>query len=145
MTRVLAQGTFDILHPGHVYYFEEARSRGDELHVIVARRSNVDHKQRPVLPDRQRRDMVAALEMVDDAHLGHESDIFVPVKRIDPDVLMLGHDQHHNETAIANALAQRDIDCVVERPTLTDHAGSGVNSSRLRNKKVGRTDSLLRV
>lgn len=117
MTRVLAQGTFDILHPGHVHYLQEAKNRGDELHVIVARRSNISHKQRPILSDRQRRDMVEALEMVDTAHLGHESDIFIPVMQIDPDVLVLGHDQYHDETAIREALADREIDCVVERAT----------------------------
>lgn len=117
MTRVLAQGTFDILHPGHVHYLREAKTHGEELHVIVARRSNIDHKQRPILSDRQRRDMVATLGIVETAHLGHKSDIFIPVKQIDPDVLVLGHDQYHDETAIAEALADRGIDCVVERAT----------------------------
>jgi FAD synthetase len=78
--RVIAQGTFDILHPGHVHYLEEAAAMGDELHVIVARRSNVTHKARPILPDEQRRDMVAALATVDEAHLGHPEDSFVPIE-----------------------------------------------------------------
>ncbi|WP_256299395.1 adenylyltransferase/cytidyltransferase family protein [Haloarchaeobius salinus] len=114
-TTVIAQGTFDILHPGHLHYFSEAASLGDELHVIIARRENVTHKQKPILPDRQRRDMVAALEMVDEAHLGHTEDIFVPIERIDPDCIVLGHDQHHDEAAIADALASRGIDCEVRR------------------------------
>lgn len=114
-TRVLAQGTFDIVHPGHVHYLREAASFGDELHVIVARRSNVTHKVGPVLPDRQRRDVIDALEMVDRAHVGHAEDIFVPVERIDPDVVVLGHDQYHDEDAIAAALAERDIDARVTR------------------------------
>ena len=37
MRRIVATGTFDILHPGHVYYLEQSRALGDELHVIVAR------------------------------------------------------------------------------------------------------------
>jgi len=59
--RIVAQGTFDLIHPGHIHYFSEAAAMGDELHVIVARRENVTHKERPVLPDRQRRDVVDAL------------------------------------------------------------------------------------
>ncbi|MFD1645057.1 FAD synthase [Haloarchaeobius litoreus] len=114
-TTVIAQGTFDILHPGHLHYFSEAAALGDELHVIIARRENVTHKEKPILPDRQRRDMVAALEMVDEAHLGHTEDIFVPIERIDPDCIVLGHDQHHDEAAIADALASRGIDCEVRR------------------------------
>lgn len=51
--RVVAQGTFDILHPGHLHYFREGEAMGDELHVIIARRNNVTHKDPPVLPDRQ--------------------------------------------------------------------------------------------
>ncbi|AUV81348.1 FAD synthase [Salinigranum rubrum] len=113
--RVVAQGTFDLLHPGHLHYLEEARAMGDELHVIVARRGNVTHKAPPVLDDRQRRDMVAALAVVDHARLGHPDDIFVPIREIDPAVIVLGHDQHHDEEALGDALAARGLDCEVAR------------------------------
>jgi FAD synthetase len=115
MTTVIAQGTFDILHPGHVHYLSDAAAMGDRLHVIVARRSNVTHKAKPVLSDRQRRDMVAALDVVDEASLGHREDIFVPIERIDPDVIALGYDQHHDEAGIRAALDERGIDCEVRR------------------------------
>jgi FAD synthetase len=115
MTRVVAQGTFDLLHPGHVHYLEDAATYGEELHVIVARRANVTHKPEPILCARQRRDMVAALDAVDGAHLGDPNDVFVPIERLDPDVIVLGFDQHHDEAGIAEALAARDIDCRVER------------------------------
>ncbi|WP_435115969.1 adenylyltransferase/cytidyltransferase family protein [Halolamina sp. C58] len=114
-TRAVAQGTFDLLHPGHVHYLREAAEHGDELHVIVARSSNVSHKEDPVLPARQRRDVVGAIDAVNEAHLGHESDIFVPIERIDPDVIVLGYDQHHDEEAVAAALDDRGIDCDVAR------------------------------
>ncbi len=117
MTRVVAQGTFDILHPGHVHYLEDAAEYGDELHAIVARGVNVTHKPKPILSDRQRRDMVAALTVVNEAHLGHPEDIFVPIERIDPDVVVLGFDQHHEEAAIAEALSERGVDCRVKRAT----------------------------
>ncbi|WP_049906553.1 adenylyltransferase/cytidyltransferase family protein [Halorubrum aidingense] len=115
MTRVVAQGTFDLLHPGHVHYLEDAATYGDELHAIVARRSNVTHKPAPILCAEQRRDMVSALAAVDDAHLGDPEDVFVPIRRLDPDVIVLGFDQHHDEGQIADALAERGIDCRVER------------------------------
>jgi len=115
--RIVAQGTFDLIHPGHVHYLSEAASMGEELHVIVARRENVTHKEPPVLPDRQRRDVLDALEVVTEAHLGHTEDIFVPIERIDPDVIVLGHDQHHDDDAIREALAARGIDCEVTRAT----------------------------
>ncbi|GAA0529982.1 adenylyltransferase/cytidyltransferase family protein [Halorubrum ejinorense] len=115
MTRVVAQGTFDLLHPGHVHYLEDAATYGDELHAIVARRPNVTHKPAPVLCGRQRRDMVAALDAVDEAHLGDPEDVFVPIERLEPDVIVLGFDQHHDEADIAAALDARGIDCRVER------------------------------
>jgi FAD synthetase len=114
-TRAVAQGTFDLLHPGHVHYLREAATFGDELHVIVARRCNVTHKEPPILPDYQRRAVVDAIDAVDEAHLGHESDIFVPIERIEPAVIVLGYDQHHEEDAVAAALEERGIDCRVER------------------------------
>ncbi|WP_229124806.1 FAD synthase [Halapricum desulfuricans] len=122
MTRVVAQGTFDILHPGHLHYLREAASFGSELHVIVARRENITHKDPPIVPDRQRQAMVEALDPVDEARLGHTEDIFVPIERIDPDVIVLGHDQHHDEAAIADALATRGIDCTVERASALESA-----------------------
>jgi FAD synthetase len=115
MTRVVAQGTFDLIHPGHVHYLEDAAEMGDELHVIVARRANVTHKEPPVLPDRQRRDVVAALDPVDEARIGHPEDIFAPIEELDPDVIALGFDQHHDEAAIEAELNDRGVDCRVER------------------------------
>jgi len=115
VSTAIAQGTFDLLHPGHLHYLREAAAMGDSLVVIVARRSNVTHKPDPVVPDAQRREMVAALDPVDEAILGHETDIFVPIERIDPDVIVLGYDQHHDEADLAAALADRGIDCRVER------------------------------
>ncbi len=120
MSRVVAQGTFDLLHPGHVHYLTDAAAHGDELHVIVARGENVTHKPDPILAGRQRRDMVAALDVVDEARLGHPDDIFTPIEAVDPDVIVLGFDQHHDATGIERALADRGIDCRVERATGRD-------------------------
>jgi FAD synthetase len=115
MRRVVAQGTFDLLHLGHLQYLSDAKSMGDRLHVIIARSENVTHKDKPIVPDRQRRAMVAALDPVDEARLGHTEDFFVPIRDIDPDVIVLGHDQHHDEEYLAERLASEGIDCKVAR------------------------------
>ncbi|MFC7135014.1 MULTISPECIES: adenylyltransferase/cytidyltransferase family protein [Salinibaculum] len=122
MKRVVAQGTFDILHPGHVHYLSEAAAMGDELHVIVARADNVTHKPKPVIPSDQRVEMVEALDPVDHARPGHPDDIFVPIEDIEPAVIVLGHDQHHDPDAIRQALAERDIDCEVVRASAREAA-----------------------
>jgi len=68
-----------------------------------------------VVPDEQRREMVAALDPVDEAHLGHSEDIFVPIERIEPDVIALGYDQHHDDEKLAAALRERGLDCEIRR------------------------------
>jgi len=42
LVKVLAFGTFDILHPGHEFYLKEAKKHGDILDVVVARDSTVE-------------------------------------------------------------------------------------------------------
>ena len=115
MKKVLATGTFDILHPGHLHYLRESAKQGDELVVIVARESMVSHKNPPVVPEEQRREMVGALKPVDRAVLGSEKSIFEPLKKIQPDVVTLGHDQHYDEDDLRDELRERGFDAEVVR------------------------------
>ena len=94
MTLVVATGTFDLLHPGHVLYLERSRALGDELVVIVARDVNVRHKAKPILPEEQRRRMIESLKPVDRAILGEVGDIFRTIEELRPDIITLGFDQH---------------------------------------------------
>jgi len=128
MKRVIATGTFDILHPGHVYYLEESRRLGDELHVIVARDVNVKHKPAPVLPEDQRLCMVQALKPVDYARLGDLEDMLRPIEEIAPDVITLGFNQHFSEEALSSALERRGIDAEVRR--VGAYSGPGYAGSR---------------
>ena len=115
MKKVLATGTFDLLHPGHVHYLRESAAQGDELVVIVARESMVSHKNPPVLPEKQRREMVGSLKPVDRAVLGSEDSIFEPLHDIRPDVVTLGHDQHYDEDDLRDELRERGFDADVVR------------------------------
>jgi FAD synthetase len=139
-TRVVAQGTFDLLHLGHVHYLRQAAAMGEELHVIVARPDNVTHKDAPLLPARQRRDMVAALGPVDEARAGHPDDIFAPIEELRPDVIALGHDQHHDAGAIADALAERGIDCEVRRADAREpqYEGELLSTGRIVDRALER-------
>lgn len=113
--RVVATGTFDILHPGHLYYLEESKKLGDELFVIVARDINVKHKPHPIIPEEQRLQMVAALKPVDYAMLGDTSDMFLPIEKIQPDIITIGFNQMFDEERLKAQLAGRDLAASVVR------------------------------
>ncbi len=113
--RIIATGTFDLLHPGHLYYLEESKKLGDELWVIVARDSNVKHKPRPINSEEHRLKMVAALKPVDHAILGDKTDIFRPIEEIRPEVITLGFNQMFREEDLEAQLAARKISSEIVR------------------------------
>ena len=107
--RVVATGTFDLLHPGHIYYLEESKKLGDELWVIVARDLNVKHKPRPIIPEEQRLAMIASLRPVDHAILGDKTDMFRPIEDIRPDVITIGFNQLFDEEKLRKQLTARNL------------------------------------
>lgn len=115
MVRVLATGTFDILHPGHILYLSEAKALGDELYVIVARDSMIKHKPKPIIPEEQRMAMVSALGIVDKALLGSEHDMFAPLREIKPDIIALGKNQFFDEKELEARLRDIGINANVVR------------------------------
>ncbi len=134
MKRVVATGTFDILHPGHLYYLEESRKLGDELHVIVAMDENVRHKPRPVIPEGQRLRMVNALKPVDFARLGDLTDMYRPIEEIQPAVITLGFNQHFDEDRLRQDLRERGLASEVVR--IGSYAGEAFCSSRIIVRQV---------
>jgi len=112
---VLASGNFDLLHLGHVRYLEEAKRAGGEnaeLIVIVARDSTVEKMKgkKPVMSEDQRRSLVEALKVVDEAILGYEElDINKVLEKIRPDIIAVGHDQEGMEKAVRKAVAEKEL------------------------------------
>jgi len=109
---VLASGTFDLLHLGHVRFLEEAKKAGGknaELVVIVARDSTVKARKgkKPVMPEDQRRALVESLKVVDEAILGLDDfSIDNVIEKIKPDVIAVGHDQDGIEKEVLKAIEQ---------------------------------------
>ena len=92
---VFTNGVFDILHPGHVRYLRDARALGDVLVVAVnSDRSARANKgpARPVNPEHERAEVLAALGVVDAVVIFDEDTPHNIIARVQPDVLVKGAD-----------------------------------------------------
>jgi D-glycero-beta-D-manno-heptose 1-phosphate adenylyltransferase len=92
---VLANGCFDTLHAGHVRYLEGARALGDMLVVGINSDEQVARLKgagRPVLPERERAELVASLQAVDLVTIFAEPTVTELLLAIKPDVHAKGTD-----------------------------------------------------
>lgn len=119
MKTVMATGTFDLLHPGHGLYLQKAKELGgknSKLVVIVARDSTVREKKRiPIIDESQRLEMIKMLNPVDEAYLGHPTDMFKIVRDLRPDIIAIGSDQSYEIDKLKKDLETQGINCEVER------------------------------
>lgn len=94
-TIVLTNGCFDLLHRGHLHLLKEAKKLGDLL--IVAMNSDrsvrkIKGPDRPILPQEERAELIAALEMVDYVTSFDNPDPYGVIKELRPNVLVKGGD-----------------------------------------------------
>ncbi len=92
---VFTNGCFDIIHTGHTRYLATARSFGDVLIVAANSDSSVrviKGEKRPVNPQAERAEVLAALESVDFVTIFDEPDPYRVIAELQPDVLVKGGD-----------------------------------------------------
>ena len=92
---VFTNGVFDLLHPGHIRYLTEARGHGNALVVAVNSDRSVraiKGPERPLNPELDRAEVLAALAAVDAVVIFDEDDPHVIISAIQPDVLVKGAD-----------------------------------------------------
>jgi rfaE bifunctional protein nucleotidyltransferase chain/domain len=97
---VFTNGVFDLLHPGHLRYLQASRRHGDLLVVAVNSDRSVraiKGDSRPVMPEHERVEMIAALACVDAVIVFDEDTPAVLIERLVPDVLVKGEDWKHRE------------------------------------------------
>ena len=117
MKKVMCAGTFDIIHPGHLFYLSEAKKYGDKLVVVVAR-DNTSEKfkgRKPMHNERERLEAVRTLKIVDEAILGNEGDIFKIIGQIKPYAICLGYDQNVQKSQLEEELGKRGLRAEVIR------------------------------
>ncbi|MDP3997947.1 MAG: adenylyltransferase/cytidyltransferase family protein [Candidatus Andersenbacteria bacterium] len=112
--KVVVFGSFDPLHDGHRFLFNEAKKLGDDLTVIVARDSSIRNikGREPEAGEERRRLAVAGESAVDRAILGNEGDRFRILDELDADVVALGYDQEPDDATIRDRLdrlGKRDV------------------------------------
>lgn len=93
---VFTNGVFDLLHPGHTRYLAEAKQQGDVLIVAVNSDRSVraldKGGDRPVTPEQERAEVLAALTAVDAVTIFDETTPLETVTAVQPDVLVKGAD-----------------------------------------------------
>lgn len=134
---ILANGKFDLLHVGHVRYLHGAKALGGKLVVAI----NSDHsvrtlkgEGRPIMPEDERAEIIAALADVDAVVIFPELDVRAIIREIRPDIQAKGTDY--------------TVDSVPERDTVAecggrvaivgdpkDHSTSEILRSRLTPRK----------
>jgi D-beta-D-heptose 7-phosphate kinase/D-beta-D-heptose 1-phosphate adenosyltransferase len=125
---VFTNGVFDILHPGHLRYLQAARGHGDLLIVGVNSDASVRRNKgagRPVTPERERAEVLLALEPVDAVSIFDEDTPAEIIGVVQPDVLVKGADWP------ADQIVGRDIveargGIVIREPVSPGHATSAL-------------------
>ncbi len=104
---VFTNGVFDVLHPGHTRYLADAKAQGDVLIVAVNSDRSVRAQQkgadRPITPEGERAELLAALASVDAVVVFDEETPLEIVSAVQPDVLVKGADW------AADAIVGRDV------------------------------------
>jgi D-glycero-beta-D-manno-heptose 1-phosphate adenylyltransferase len=133
----LANGTFDLLHVGHVRYLHAARALGGKLVVAINSDQSVralKGEGRPIMPEAERAEIVAALADVDAVVIFPEPDVGAIIREIRPDIHAKGTDYS------ADSVPERDVVteyggrvAIVGDPK--DHSTSEIIRSRLASRK----------
>jgi len=142
---VLATGVFDLLHIGHLRFLEESKKTGgphSKLVVVVARDKTVRRRKGkgPIVPEDQRRELVAALRVVDRAILGREEiDLLGILIEVKPDIVCVGYDQDAIRVAVTGLVRREELPVRVVR--IRRFGPLGFNSSSKLKSRIAKAIS----
>ena len=113
MITVMVNGTFDVLHPGHVALLNTARSYGDHLIVAIdadRRVRELKGKGRPINNQYDRRIMLSNLKAVDIVEIfDSKEELITLMQRYKPDVYVKGSDWKHDTESTAHQYCKKVI------------------------------------
>jgi D-beta-D-heptose 7-phosphate kinase/D-beta-D-heptose 1-phosphate adenosyltransferase len=125
---VFTNGCFDLLHVGHIRYLRKARSLGDILVVgLNTDRSvrQIKGEKRPIVPQGERAEVLAALEFVDYVVLFDEPDPFALIEKVRPTILVKGADWPKDKI-IGRDVVEKAGGRVVRIPLVPGASSTGV-------------------
>lgn len=125
---VFTNGCFDILHIGHIRYLKTARKQGDFLVIgLNTDRSvrQIKGEKRPIIPEKDRAEVLAALEFVDYIVFFDEPDPFLLIQSLKPNVLVKGADWPASKI-IGREIVEKTGGRVVRVPLVRGASSTGV-------------------
>jgi D-beta-D-heptose 7-phosphate kinase/D-beta-D-heptose 1-phosphate adenosyltransferase len=125
---VFTNGVFDLLHPGHVRYLQAARAHGDLLIVGLNSDASVRRNkgpERPINPENERAEVLAALACVDAVSVFDEDTPADIIRRVQPDVLVKGSDWPADQIVGRDTVEARGGQVVLE-PVEEGYSTSGI-------------------
>ena len=127
-TIVFTNGVFDLLHPGHVRYLQQARALGDALIVGVNSDASVraiKGPDRPMTPGAERVEVIEALACVDAAVVFDEDTPHAIIAAIAPDILVKGADWAE-DAIVGRDLVEARGGRVVRMPVEPGHSTTAI-------------------
>ena len=132
---VFTNGCFDLLHIGHTRYLHEAKALGDILIVGLnsddSVRSLAKGPGRPVIPESQRAEIVAALGCVDIVVVFHEPDPLMLIQTIQPHILVKGGDWNPDQI-VGREMVETQGGCIRSIP-LVPNISTTLLIQRIKN------------
>jgi D-beta-D-heptose 7-phosphate kinase/D-beta-D-heptose 1-phosphate adenosyltransferase len=133
---VFTNGCFDVLHPGHVRVFAEARKLGDVLIVAVNSDRSVRELKgpaRPIMPENERAEILAALEAVDYVTIFDDASVQPVIARLLPHVLVKGGDWGP-DGIVGRADVEAAGGTVVSIPVVPSFSTSAIIQAAFKNR-----------
>jgi FAD synthetase len=135
---VLAFGTFDVIHIGHINYLKQAKKVAgkEKLIVIISRDKNaVKHKHKKLIHDEKERiELINSLNIVDKTILGEENP-FEIILKLNPSKIVLGYDQLTNIKKLETYLEKNNLNIKIIRALSYKHTEK--KSSLIKKKLLG--------
>jgi FAD synthetase len=136
--KVMIAGTFDIIHPGHIFFIRKASKFGD-VYVVVSTDSNAERfkGEKPIVPEEQRLEVIKNIKNVHTAMLGRrDNDTLKIVEEINPDLILLGPDQEYDIKVLRKGLDSKGLNHIKVKRLDKYYKKFKLHSSSKIKKKV---------